>query len=92
MLKQGIDQMLTISVIEPAHTDWVSPIVLVSEKDGSLRFNVDYRKLNAVKIWDSYLILRLDECIDSVGVVTAFSTVNMNRGLRPVEIAQNDRD
>lgn len=43
-----IDKMLPQKVIEPDQTEWTALIVHSPEKDGSLRFCVDYRKLNAV--------------------------------------------
>lgn len=42
--------MLEEGIIEPANTAWASLIVMVAKKDGSLRFSVAYRKLNAIII------------------------------------------
>lgn len=53
--------MLKMKVIEPARTEWASPIVLEPKKDGSLPFCVDYGKLKSVTVRDSYPILRIDE-------------------------------
>ena len=57
-----IKDMLSRGVIEPSS----SPIVLVTKKDGSKRFCVDYRKLNHVTVKDSYPIARIDESLDSL--------------------------
>lgn len=42
------------------------------EKDGSIPFYVDYRKLNVVTIRESYLLPRMDNGIDSLGEGTVF--------------------
>ena len=53
---EEVSKMLSAGVIEPATTKWASPVVIVPKSDGTLRFCVDYRKLNALKVKDSYRI------------------------------------
>ena len=65
--KTEIDRLLRAGVIEPTSAEWASPVVFVPKKDGTMRFRVDYRKLNAVTVRDSYPLPRMDECIDSLG-------------------------
>ena len=43
-----LEDMLQKDIIEPANSEWASPILLVRKSDGTLRFCIDYRKLNAV--------------------------------------------
>ena len=54
MVAKEVNKMLNSGVIEPASTEWAFPVVLVQKKDGSLRFCVDYRRLNAKTAADSY--------------------------------------
>ena len=58
--------MLAEDVIEPASGPWASPIVLVTKKDGSVRFCVDYRKLNNVTRKDAYPLPRITEHLDTL--------------------------
>ncbi len=79
-------------VIEPAMSESASPVVLVPKTDGTPRFCVDYRKLNAKTIRDSYPIPRMDDCIDSLGGAKVFSTLDCNSGYWRIPIAEEDRD
>jgi len=53
-VSRQIRDLLDRGLIEPAHSAWSSPVVLVRKKDRSWRFCVDYRKLNSVTIQDAY--------------------------------------
>ena len=35
-------------IIQPANSGWAAPIMIVREKDGTIRLCVDYRRLNSV--------------------------------------------
>ena len=65
---------------------------MVPKKDNTLRFCVDYRKLNKVTQGDSYPLPRMDECIDSLGDATIFTTLDCSSGYWQVEIDERDRD
>ena len=58
--------MLEQGVIEPSSSPWSSPPVLVKKKDGTVRFCVDYRRLNEVTTRDAYPLPRIDECFDTL--------------------------
>ena len=59
-----IESMLKQGVITNLNSPWASPVVLVAKKDGSTRFCVDYRKLNAITKLDSFLAgLARERCI-----------------------------
>jgi len=64
-------------VIEGSCSPWVSPAVLVKNKDNSIRFCVDYRKLNAITIKDSYPIPRIDDMLDQLGNNFWFSSLDL---------------
>ena len=46
-VERQIEDLLSKDYIEPADSNWSSPVVSVKKKDGSWRFCIDYRSLNA---------------------------------------------
>lgn len=90
--RQEIQKMLDMDVIEEAECEWASPILFVPKPDGTIRFCVDYRRLNAMTVRDSYPIPRMDECIDSLGDATIYTALDANCGYWQIEIDENDRD
>ena len=89
---EEVDRMLKAKVIEPAQCEWASPLVLAPKSDGSFRFCVDYRKLNEVTIKDTYPLPRMDDCIDSLGEATVFSSLDANWGYWQIAVADEDKD
>jgi len=85
-----IKRQLEADFIEPTSSEWGFPVVLVPKKDGTLRFRVVYRLLNFVTKKNSYPLPRMEECIDSLGVATIFSTLDCNAGYWQVAIAPED--
>ena len=45
-MESEIYKMIELGVIKPSISPYSSPIVLVPQKDGSVRFCFDFRKLN----------------------------------------------
>ena len=46
-VQKHLKEMLDVGAIRRSNSPWASPVVLVRKKDGSLRFCIDLRKLNA---------------------------------------------
>lgn len=79
-------------VIEESNSPWVSPAVLVKKKNGSLRFCVDYRKLNDVTIKDSYPFPRIDNILDCLEGNSWFCTLDLKSGYWQGSLASKDRE
>ncbi len=80
MVQSELEAMLEMGVIEESYSDWASPIVLVPKTDGSVRFCVDYRKVNAVLKFDAYPMPRVDELLDRLGTARFYSTLDLTKG------------
>ncbi|XP_071099126.1 uncharacterized protein [Haliotis cracherodii] len=53
VVAKEIQSMLDMGVIEPSHSPYASPIVLVKKADETYRFCTDFRKLNQVTVFDA---------------------------------------
>ena len=72
-----VDKMLQQGVIESSHSPWSSPVVLVEKKDGSSRFCIDYRRLNAVTKMDVFPLPRIDDTLDSLAQSKYFTVLDL---------------
>ena len=75
-----MQEMLHRGQIDPSDSPWASPVVLVTKKDGSTRFCVDYRRLNALTTKDAYPLQRIDDSLRLLGNQQWFSTMDLASG------------
>ncbi|MCG8047960.1 MAG: reverse transcriptase domain-containing protein, partial [Candidatus Thiodiazotropha endolucinida] len=78
-------------LIEPSFSSWSSPALLVAKRDGSMRFCVDYRKLNEVTVPDSHPLPRIDDTLSALGGAQWFSTLDLKSGYHQISIRELDR-
>ena len=90
--EKEVTDMLEKDVIEPSNSPWASPVVLVKKKDGSLRYCIDYRRLNAVTRKDSYPLPRIDDSLDSLGQAKYFSTLDLASGYWQIGLTEEARE
>ena len=69
--------MLDGGAIWPSKSPWCNAIVLVRKKDGTLRFCIDFRKLNARTKKDSFPLPRMQETMESMVGARFFSSMDL---------------
>ena len=91
-VKKELVKMLDQGIVQPSHSPWASPIVLVEKKDGDIRFCIDYRKLNVVSKFDAYPMPRIDEVLESVGSARFISTFDLAKGYWQIPMVKQSQE
>ena len=92
-IDKQIDNMLKRGLIAPTNSEWASPILMVKKKDGTLRFCIDYRKLNDVTKHDSFPLPNINDCLASLGGgCTSFSSMDLATGYWQTGMAEEAQE
>lgn len=89
VLDEHVDSMLQAKVIRESSSPWGSPVVLAPKRDGSLRFCIDYRRLNAVTKKDTFPLPVISEVLDSLGRAKYFTNMDLMSGYWHVQMEES---
>ena len=90
--QQQVKEMLRDEVIRPSTSPWASPVVIVKKKDGSMRFCVDFRKMNDATIKDAHHLPRIDDTLESLHGSKYFTTLDLKSGYWQVPIKEENKE
>ena len=85
-VRKHLKEMLDIRAIRRSNSPWASPVVLVHKKDGSLRFCIDLRKLNARTVRDAYSLPCIEDALDSLNGACIFTSLDLKSGYWQVKL------
>eukprot|EP00731_Ephydatia_muelleri_P026442 Em0018g542a len=91
IVKKELEEMEKYGIIEKSTSDWFSLIVLAKKKDGTLRFCIDFRRLNSVSKADAYPMPRADDLLNQVGQARFISTLDLTKGYWQVPMEKTAR-
>uniref|UniRef100_A0A914HPD7 RNA-directed DNA polymerase n=1 Tax=Globodera rostochiensis TaxID=31243 RepID=A0A914HPD7_GLORO len=84
-----IKDYLGRGLIRQSFSPWASPIVIVPKRDGTLRFCVDYRGLNAVTTKDAFPLPNIDNTLLALGGKKIFSVIDFMAGYWQIRMEPN---
>ena len=90
-VREHLKLMLDAGVIHPSNSPWCNAVVLVRKKDGSLRFCIDFRKLNSLTVKDSHPLPCICETLESLAGAAHFLKFDMNSGFWQVPMDEESK-
>lgn len=90
-VQRQINEMLDWDIIEPAQTEFVSPLVVVKKKDNSIRICLDARHLNKRMVQDHIVPPVPDELLAKFTKGLYLTTLDMTSSYWQVPIRKQDR-
>ena len=91
-IRKQVEDMLNKGVIEPSTSPFAAPVVMVPKKDTSLRFAIDYRRLNAATIKSVYHLPLITDILDEVSGKKIFSSFDFASGYHQIPVYQKHRE
>ena len=92
IIQDEIYKMLEAKIIRPSQSPWSFPVVLITKPDGSSRFCVDYRKLNAITLLDPFPMPRIDDILSRMNKCKWFTAIDLKSGYWQIEMDPRDID
>ena len=90
-VREHIAEMLEADAIRPSQSPFSSNVVLVRKKDGSLRFCIDFHKLNLRTVKDAQAIPRIEDSLHLLVGSKYFTKLDLKAGYWQVELKEEDK-
>ena len=79
-IERQVKDLLERGIVKKSNSPWSSPVVQVTKKDGTQRFCIDYREVNAVTVKDAYPLPCIDDSLCALSGAKWFSTLDLASG------------
>ena len=89
-VRKCLDNWLKQGIIRPSKSPYTSQVVIVRKKTGEIRLCVDFRKLNAISIRDSFPLPRVEEALQAVQAAVWFSSFDLAQGYLQMAMEEED--
>ena len=89
-VRKCLDNWLKQGIIRPSKSPYSSQVVIVCKKTGKIHVCVDFCKLNAISIHDSFPLPHVEEALQAVQAAVWFSSFNLAQGYLQMAMAEAD--
>ena len=90
-VRENLQDMLDGGAIRPSKLPWCNAVVLVRKKDGTLRFCINFCRLNARTKKDSFPLPRMQETMESMVGARFFSSMDLKSGFWQVRMSEKSQ-
>ena len=90
--REYLHQQIEAGVLVPSKSPWASPVVLVRNADGSVRWCGDFRRVNDLTRKDAYPLPRIDSCLECLGSARLFSVFDLQSGYWQLPMDEGDQE
>ena len=88
---EELEKILAQGIVEHSDSPWSAPICFVKKKDGTCRFCIDFRSLNAITVKDAYPLPHIDETMDALSGSMWFSTLDLASGYWQTKLSERSK-
>lgn len=92
VLHKEVEKLLYDKVIRESTSPWASPVILKKKPDGTYRFLVDFRRLNAVTKKDAYPQPTTEELLNRLAGHRFFTKLDLKSGYFQIPISEADKE
>lgn len=92
LVHEELDKMLKLGVVVPSKSPWSSPIILLDKPDGSKRFCIDFRKVNAVTKRDAYPLPKVTTILDRLRDARYLSSLDVKSAYWQIPLHKDSQE
>jgi hypothetical protein len=91
IFKEMVDDLLEQGVVRPSKSPYASTAFLVPKNGGGFRLVVDYKKVNAKVVFDSYPMPTIDQAFEQFGGAAVFTVLDLNSAYYQISLSCKSR-
>ena len=91
-IERELDEMLAKDVVEPSHSPWCSPVLIVKKPNGENRLCLDSRQLNKVTKRDTYPLPRVSNILDNLKNAKFLSTIDLKSAFWQISLDEASKE